>query len=142
MRLWRLRPRDLTATFLVALAAVYFGLFEAGVHVPELGSVRAVSAVVLFLGLAACAVGADPSLFKPRPVVGFLIATQRASGYAALAVGLVAVVLGSEAMLTVLFVITVALWMSATLRHLTREPIPSRPSRPAKSASRPGGVHV
>lgn len=126
MRFWQLRPRDHIATFLVAVAATYFGLFKVGVRVPDLGSVRAVAAIVLFLGLAACAVGADPDLFKPRPGVGLLIQTQKVLGYAALAIGVVAIALGSELMLTMLFVIMAALWASSTLRHLVRQPIESR----------------
>ena len=136
MRFWQLRPRDLAATFLVAVAATYFGLFKAGVRVSDLGSVRAVSAIVLFLGLAACAVGSDPSLFKPRPTTGLLIQVQKALGYAALVIGLVAVASGSELILTVLFAITTALWISSTLRHLSRQPIESR------AYPRKRGVHV
>ena len=94
MRLSQLRPRDLIASFLVAVAATYFGLFQVGVRVPDLGSVRAVAAVVLFLGLAACAVGSDPSLFKPRPTTGLLIQLQKALGYAALAIGVLAIASG------------------------------------------------
>ena len=137
MRLRQLRPRDLVATFLVAVAATYFGLFKVGVRVPDLGSVRAVAAVVLFLGLAACAVGSDPSLFKPRPSTGLLIQIQKALGYAALAIGVVAIAFGSELMLTVLFAITAVLWTSSTLRHLARQPIESRVAHPRRR-----GVHV
>lgn len=136
MRLSQLRPRDLIATFLVAVAAVYFGLFKVGVRVSDLGSVRAVAAVVLFLGLAACAVGGDPSLFKPRPSTGLLIQAQKALGYAALVIGLIAIAFGSELMLTVLFATTAVLWTSSTLRHLARQPIESRVHPPKR------GVHV
>lgn len=136
MRLSQLRPRDLIASFLVAVAATYFGLFQVGVRVPDLGSVRAVAAVVLFLGLAACAVGSDPSLFKPRPTTGLLIQLQKALGYAALAIGVLAIASGLESMLTALFVITAVLWTSSTLRHLARQPIELR-AEPRKR-----GVHV
>lgn len=142
MRLSRLWIRDLTASFLVSLAAIYYGLFEAGIRVPDLGSVRAVSAVVLFLGIAACAVGADPGVFKPRPAVGLLIQIQKVLGYAALGIGLVAIALGSEPLLTALFVVLAVLWTSATLRHLTRRPIPSRRSSRARPATGARGAHI
>jgi hypothetical protein len=124
VKLSNLRPRDLAATFLVLVAAAYYALFEAGVRVPEVGSTRAVAAVVLFLGIAACATGADQGLFRPGAAVSPVVRAQMALGSAAVVVGLLAITLGSGPMLTALFAITVTLWLSATLRHTLRRPAP------------------
>ena len=123
MRLSNLRPRDIAATFLVLVAAAYYGLFEAGVRVPEIGSARAVAAVVLFLGIAACATGADQELFRRGTTVNPLVRAQKMLGAAALVVGIIAIALGSEPMLTALFAIAATLWLSSTLRHLVRRPV-------------------
>jgi hypothetical protein len=123
VRLSNLRPRDLAATFLVFVAAAYYGLFQAGVRVPEIGSARAVAAVVLFLGIAACATGADQDLFRRGATVSPLVRAQKTLGAAALVVGVIAITLGSKSMLTALFAITATLWLSSTLRHLVRRPV-------------------
>lgn len=120
MKLSRLRPRDLIATFLVFVAATYYGLHVADVHVPEVGSVRAVSAVVFFLGIAACATGADQGLFQPRATTTRFVRALKMLGGAAFVVGIAAISFGSELMLTLLFAATATLWLAATLRHMTR----------------------
>jgi hypothetical protein len=117
-----LRPRDLAATFLVLLAAAYYGLFEAGVRAPEIGSARAVAAVVLFLGIAACATGAEQGVFRPGVPLGLVVRAQMLLGVAAFPTGVIAIALGSELMLTTLFALTAALWVSSTVRHLVRRP--------------------
>ncbi|HEX7105841.1 MAG TPA: hypothetical protein VF218_07755 [Acidothermaceae bacterium] len=122
MKISRLRLRDFTATFLVLVAAAYYGLHVADVHVPDLGSVRAVAAVVLFLGIAACATSADPELFRLGPGRSLLGQAQMVLGAAALVIGLAAIAFGSELALTTLFAITALLWASATSRHMLRQP--------------------
>ena len=122
MKISRLGLRDFTATFLVLVAAAYYGLHLADVHVPDLGSARAVAAVVLFLGVAACATSADPALFRPWRGMSLLAQAQMVLGVAALVIGLVAIAFGSEPALATLFAITALLWASATLRHMFRQP--------------------
>lgn len=120
MRSPNLRPRDAAATLLVFLAAAYYGLFEADVRVPELGSARAVAAVVFFLGVAAYATGADQGLFRRGTRAGLVVRAEMIAGTAALVVGLIAIASGSRLMLTLLFALTMALWLIATSRHTFR----------------------
>jgi len=132
VKLSDLRQRDLAATFLVLVGAAYYGLFEAGVRVPDIGSARAVAAVVFFLGVTACATGADQGLFRAAAAVSVVVRAQMALGAAAFVVGLLAVTLGSEPMLTALFAIIMTLWLSATLRHTLRRPAPPSVAYPQR----------
>lgn len=136
MRTSRIGARDVTATLIVAAAIVLYGLTRSGVELAGLGSIRALAAVVLALGLLACALGARNDAFldarglpNASPITRFLSVL----GGIALFVGIAAIVTASEAMLATLVVLTWVLWLSATARHLV---VPARPTV-SRTASAP-----
>lgn len=121
MRATRLGPRDVTATVVVSAAAAYYAAHQAGANMIGTGSARAVASVVLVLGLIGCATGADAEALQ-HGINGLPLRVLSLLGGAALVVGLLALALGSDVLVTTLFSLTVTLWFGATLRHLFREP--------------------
>jgi hypothetical protein len=104
--------RDLLATALTALAALAGVAALAGWDVaPVGGSVRWGAAVLLVLGMAACATGARVTSSSDMGAV------SSALGGACLVLALLAVVFAWEAALLGAVVALLALWALTTLRH-------------------------
>ena len=142
MRTSRIGARDVTATLIVAAAIVIYGLTRSGVELAGMGSIRVVAAVVLALGLLACALGARNDAFvgeKGLPTASPITRLLSVLGGVALFVGIAAIVTDSEAMLATLIVLTWVLWLSTTARHLVvpTRPAASRTASPRVSTSPP-----
>lgn len=118
----RLRMSDLMATALVAAATIVYGLWVTDTAFADT-STRVIASIVLVLGLAACsgdAVGmasAFGAAGHRRAPVLYLVATA-VGGVVALFAGVATLVTASGAWLAVLVAAMVALWASATVRHL------------------------
>jgi len=106
--------RDVVATMFVGAAVALYGAHVAGAHLPGLGAVRPIAAVVVGLGLAACIVAARP-LDSASSGYGQWVGTLATGVFLAAAI---AVIGGFELALTALIGVTVALWLTATVRHL------------------------
>lgn len=116
----RLTWKDaVTTLFTAGIVAVYIAfLQEAGW--PLIASVRGTTAAILVLGfVGGCAFGAvgDGYGKGESSVSKMLIGITTVLGVIALAAGIYALVTASAVMLAVLFGATVALWLTATLRH-------------------------
>ncbi|NUT34346.1 MAG: hypothetical protein HOV79_14855 [Hamadaea sp.] len=114
----RLTWRDAVATGLVAGAVALFGAHLAGAHLPGLGAVRPIAAVVVALGLGACIVGAQ-RIDAVGPGYGRWMGVL---GGAAVVTALTAVFGGFEIALWALTATTVGLWVTATVRHAFAAP--------------------
>lgn len=136
----RLGPRDVTATFIVAAVATLYAMFQAGASLGWFDGTRIVATTVFVLGLIACSAGADADTFKrgntTRPVITFLSFL----GATAMVVGILAIALGSDALLAALVALTLALWAFATLRHLLLK-TPTAHTGPTPAASREFAHH-
>jgi hypothetical protein len=120
----RLTWKDGLATIFVGGAVAAYGFWMVGVEVLRLASTRAVSTVVLILGIAGCFAartffeaiyGADRG---DRPSTPYVVLVT-AIGIVALAAAVVALIGGSTVALTTLIIAMVALWAMATIRHLS-----------------------
>jgi hypothetical protein len=119
----RLTWRDGVATLAVALATAGYLLWVTDTAFTST-STRVVALVVLALGAVGCTAtgdrmeamyGASDHDRAPR---WFLVAATTA-GVLALGSGLVAIIAASESMLAILVAAMVALWVLATVRHLS-----------------------
>jgi hypothetical protein len=120
----RLTWKDGLATVFVGSAVAVYGIWMAASEVLGLTTTRAVSAVVLILGIAGCY--AARSYFgaiygaegETRTSVPYLVLVS-AFGIVALVGAVVALIGGSTAALTTLIAAMVILWAMATVHHLT-----------------------
>lgn len=133
--------RDVVATVCVAAAAAVFGYWLAGAEPFGLSGVRAVTAVVLGLGIAACT-AAGPHFASvygaggaTRAPVPYVVAVTLAGAVTAVA-GVVGLVTGAPTALAVLVCGQVVLWVLATTRHL----VPRRD--PVAGGRSPGRLHT
>ena len=115
----RVRARDVVATLFVVAEIAVYGLWTSGAALGGLG-VRGVAGLMLVLGFGACVsapreVGPGSALYNALTAV---------IGVGAVVGAIWALVAQSEAMLLVLAVASAALWLLATVRHVTR-PAPS-----------------
>lgn len=113
----RLPRRDQIATLLVAVAAVAFGLWLAGVDTLGMSDTRVVAGIVLGLGFAASAAAVVPGFEELLHAPKAYLAAASLLGVVALAAGVAALVADSGPMLTALMAATAVLWVMATLRH-------------------------
>ena len=119
----RLSWRDGLATVLVGCAVAVYGFWMTDGEVLGLTSIRAVTVVVLLLGMAGCTTarsffegiyGARGSVRPPMPyVIGV-----SAIGIVGLGSALLALIGGSTPALTTLIIATILLWAMATVHHL------------------------
>jgi hypothetical protein len=120
----RFNIKDFYATALVAaILAVYIAyLQDSGGWV--ISSTRATTAVVAGLGIGACGLGRVEGLYAPdRSLTTAVYATWGSMlGVLGVLAVVVALVSGDPAALATLVVVTVALWVTATVRHLLAAP--------------------
>jgi hypothetical protein len=118
----RLTWRDGLATLLVAVAAMLYALWAAGVIMPGV-STRWMTVIAFAFGMAACTAnqrelgevyGATRGGARPS---GLYIALATVLGIVMLVAGILAFALASTAMLATLVAAMVALWLIATGRH-------------------------
>lgn len=120
----RLNAKDLFATALVAaILAIYIGYLQDGSGW-IISSTRATTAVVAVLGIGACSAGRAEGLYAPdRSLPTAVYATWGSMlGTLAVIAVFVALVSADPAALATLVVVTVALWVTATVRHLLTAP--------------------
>jgi len=112
--------RDAVSTLVTgAVIAVYLA-FLGGTHLWLISSARGATAVVLILGVAGgCALSTAVGLATAADsaVVRVYLALAGLLGAAALAAAVMGLVTGSPAALAALVVLTVTLWLIATVRH-------------------------
>jgi hypothetical protein len=123
----RLSWRDGLATVFVGVGVLVYGLWLADV---ASAGPRAVTAVVLVLGLAASVTavvyGVGAGLLRASKV--YLVVASLI-GLAAAVAGVWALVAETEAMLAILVASTVVLWLMSTVRHILAAQMPEH--RPA-----------
>jgi len=119
-----LTRKDAAATVTVALVVLVYAANSRAWNVPLLGSNRWAAGAILALGMVACALG-SPGRDGSSP---FAIALSLLGG-AALLVFALALWTAAQWALGLLALVTVALWLGATLRHTS--PPPHRPLHPA-----------
>jgi hypothetical protein len=115
--------KDGLATVFVGAAAALYGFWMTGTEIAGLSSTRAVTGVVLVLGIAGCYTA--KSYFEavygagsdPRPPMPYVVLVSTLGGVALVA-AIIALIWSSTVALTVLVVCMVALWVAATIRHL------------------------
>jgi peptidoglycan/LPS O-acetylase OafA/YrhL len=120
----RLTWRDAVATLFVAAIVAVCAAFVAGTDLWLISSVRGTTAVVLLLGIGGCAFGAVSELYRTGQSRATETMTVIASalGAAALIAAVTALITGSAYALTVLATATIAVWLTATIRHLFTAP--------------------
>jgi len=132
----RLTWKDAVSTlFMGAIAAVYLA-FRNGTSLWLISSARGATTAVFILGVVGgCALSAAGNVYaeaQPRSAKAFqVIATIL--GIAALAAAVVGLITGSTAALAVLVAATIALRLTATIRHALG--IPAKPVTPLMPAS-------
>ncbi len=109
--------RDALATLLVAIALAVYAAWALGADLPEFMTVGGVAATVLALGIAASASAVVPGFGQLLRGSRLYLATTSGLGLIAVAAGLLAIVAGETAALSVLALATVAMWAMATARH-------------------------
>ena len=111
--------KDLISTALVggAAALAWANITEAGW--PATSSTRLIALAVLVLGVAACAIGAAESWLPDKAERPWHQRLGSLGSAAAAIAAFVAVATGSTAALLIEASLVVALWLFATLRHLT-----------------------
>jgi hypothetical protein len=142
----RLTWRDAVATLFVAAIVAVCAAFATGTDLWLISSVRGTTAVVLLLGMGGCTVGAVGDLYRTAqsPATETMTVIASALGAAALIAAVTALITGSAYALTVLATATIAVWLTATIRHLftapRREPATGRDVHevipPARTAAR------
>jgi hypothetical protein len=112
-----LTRRDRIATVCVGGGVLVAVLWLAGVGSEGITTVRIVTAIVLALGFVASASAVVPGFVELLHGSKLYLAITSLIGLGALAAGIAALVDGSEVMLGLLVVATIALWVISTARH-------------------------
>jgi hypothetical protein len=128
----RLTWKDAVATLVVGGIVAVYVAFLNGTSAWLISSVRGATTAVLVLGFAGgCALGGLAEAYrgaKPRTALAFAqMATDL--GMVALAAAIVGLITGGAAALAVLVMATIALWVVATVRHVSTTPPGRAPGR-------------
>jgi hypothetical protein len=110
----RLTWHDAAATVLVGAVVSLETLHLAGTDLPGLASPRALTGVVLGLGLAACIAGSVKMESLPPTYARWMSYL----GTIAVITGLAGLITGAEIPLIALTAAAAAMWLVATMRHL------------------------
>lgn len=111
----RLTWHDAAATVLVGAVVSLETLHLTGTDLPGLSSPRALTGVFLGLGLAACVTGAVKMDSLPTLYARWMAYL----GTLAVVAGLAGLISGAQTPLFVLTATVAAMWVMATIRHLT-----------------------
>jgi hypothetical protein len=112
----RLTWKDGVATLLVIGVVLVALAVVQGWDWPLVGSYRAGTVAILAMGLGVCALGG--SMLEREGAGGPYRATMSILGFAALAFGVWALIADAEEPFIALTVVTVLMWLVATLHHL------------------------
>jgi hypothetical protein len=116
----RLTWKDVVSTlFMAAIVAVYLA-FGSGTSLWLISSARGAVTAVLVLGIVGgCALSAAGSLYQQTLTRSERVYRTVASvlGLVALIAAVAGLITGSTVMLAILFATTIALWLTATVRH-------------------------
>ncbi len=116
----RLTWKDAVTTLFMAVIVAGYLAFRNGTSMWLVSSARGATAAVLVLGIVGgCALGAAGDLYtanQARPARAFR-AIATALGVVALCAAVAGLITGSVFALAVLVAATVALWLTATIRH-------------------------
>lgn len=129
---WHLTPRDRVATLLVAVGALVYVLWLAGVGSQEVRGVRIVTGIVLAAGFVASASAVVPGFEGLIHGSKLYLVVTSLLGLGAFVAGIAALVSGTEAMLALLVASTVVLWAISTVRHTAASS--GTPARPGPTA--------
>ena len=127
----RLTWKDAVATLFTALIVACYFAYALHAGWPLLGSVRGTAGVLMVFGVfGGCALGTAGERYDKtlRPAARMLVAIATGLGVIALGAGIYALVTASEIALAILFAASVALWLTATVRHAFTAPAPPAPS--------------
>ena len=131
--------REWVATFFVGAGVVAYVIWLVGSESPGDAAIRVMTGSVLALGFAASATAVVPAFDQLMRGSRTYLWVASTLGLLALVTGLWALFAADEAMLAALVVVTVALWVIATVRHIrsARSLRPAaRPARQVVSAGR------
>ncbi len=135
--------RDLIATGLVAVAALFYALWLSGSSVFGLDSTRTTGIIVLALGFAASATAVVPGFDQLIHGSRTYLAIASCIGLFAFGAGLVMLVVASDLALDVLMIAMAALWIMATMHHVMfagpAQQAPT-PTHEARHRAHPTGV--
>ncbi len=136
----RLPNRDIIATVVVAAAGVVYLLWAIGSALPGMTSTRVTGAAVLALGFAASASAVVPAFGELLHGSKAYLAITSLIGLAAAAAGVLMLITGSGAGLSVVMAAMAVLWLIATIHHslLAKTGLPRQP---AGHGPRPAGAH-
>jgi hypothetical protein len=116
----RLTWKDAVSTLFTAAVVVVYVAFLSGTSAWLISSGRGAVTAVLVLGVVGgCALGQAADLYQGRQRTSQRIfrAVETLLGAVALVAAVVGLISGATAALTVLVVATLALWLTATIRH-------------------------
>jgi hypothetical protein len=135
----RLTWKDAVSTLFVAAVAAVYLAFRDGTTAWLISSARGTTTAVLALGVAGgCALGRTNELYlRPQPASTRVFrAVDNALGLVALVAAVVGLISGATLAVSVLVVATLALWLTATIRHAF-----ARAGQPAGMPMRGAGSH-
>lgn len=113
----RLSKRDLIATGLVSVAALVWVLWLVDAALPGLDSARATAVTILVLGFIASAAAVVPTFTNLLHGNKVYLVITSVLGLVALTGGVLVLVTGNPAGLSMLATATVVLWVIATVHH-------------------------
>jgi hypothetical protein len=112
-----LPKRDIIATVLVAASGLLYLLWLADATLPGLGSTRATGVVILALGFAASASAVVPGFHQLLHGNKVYLAVTCLIGLVAAIAGVLMLINGSGAALSIVMTAMVVLWLIATIHH-------------------------
>jgi hypothetical protein len=113
----KLEKKDVRATVVVGIAALFYVLWAFGIELPGLASVRATGIVVLAFGFIASVTAVVPAFEELVHGSRAYLALTATIGLVAAAAGVQMLLSSSGAGLTVMVLAMVALWLIATAHH-------------------------
>lgn len=127
----RLTWKDAAATIGTAAAATVYLLFLSGTDWPIIDSVRGATTTILVLGMVTGCAMARADMFNGAwtPVKRVFAVVSITLGVVAVLAAAMALIVDAELWLTIFTIATVALWATATARHLftdAEEPVRER----------------
>jgi hypothetical protein len=118
----RVSGKDIVTTVFMGMIVAVYVAYLRGADLPLIASTRGTTAAVLILGVVGgCALGTAGELYaeKARPrLMGVFMAIANTLGAVAGIAALIGLITESELALAILVAATLALWLTATARHI------------------------